>query len=307
MVRVAVLTYRRPDDLAAILPELSREAEAARSAGWEVDILVVDNDPQASAREIVTAAGVGYVHEPEPGIATARNRALDESAACDLLVFIDDDERPVEGWLNLLLDTYRRYGCAVVGPVISRFDGEPDPWIIDGGFFTRRRMPTGTEVTVAATNNLLLDLTEVRALGLRFDVEFGLSGGSDTVFTRQLVQRGGRMVWCDEAIVYDVVPANRATRDWVLRRSLRSGSCWSASSRHLARTPGERLRWLAADLGSGLARVAGGLVRLAAGFISRDRGLRAAGARNLARGTGLVAGVFGYRYFEYKRTGPTNG
>ena len=41
---------------------------------------MVDNDPQGGAREQVEAypaEWVRYVHEPEPGIAAARNRALD--------------------------------------------------------------------------------------------------------------------------------------------------------------------------------------------------------------------------------------
>lgn len=298
MVRVAVLTYRRPDDLSAILPTLAAEVAAVRTNGWEVDVLVVDNDPDASARALIPA-GTGYVHEPQPGIAHARNRALAESADCDVLIFIDDDERPVAGWLGMLLDAYTRYGCSVVGPVVSEFDGEPDPWIL--GFFDRRRLVTGTPVTVAATNNLLLDLAEVRRLGLSFDAEFGLSGGSDTVFTRQLTQLGGRMVWCDEAVVYDIVPAARATRSWVLRRSLRSGSSWSAASRRIARNGVERLTWFVRDLGSGLARLGGGLLRLAAGALSGNQSQRAAGMRNLARGLGLAAGAFGYRYFEYRR------
>ena len=38
---------------------------------------------------------------------------------------------------------------------------------IAGRFFNRRRLPTGTEVDVAATNNLLLDLIQLHELGLR--------------------------------------------------------------------------------------------------------------------------------------------
>ena len=93
---------------------------------------------------------------------------------------------------------------------MSRFAETPDPWIAAGRFFDRRRLPTGTDLEVAATNNLLLDLAVVRRLGLRFDAAFGLSGGSDTLFTRELVASGERMVWCDEAIVYDIVPTDRA-------------------------------------------------------------------------------------------------
>lgn len=307
-VRVAVLTYRRPQDIADAIPRLVAEAALAVAQGWDVDILVVDNDAAGSARDVVTALAaeasvpVHYAVEPVSGIAAARNRCLTESADRDLLVFFDDDERPVERWLTLLLDTHLRYQCAVVGPVISQFDSEPESWIAAGGFFNRRRMPTGTPVEVAATNNLLLDLREVRRLGLSFDLDFGLSGGSDTLFTRQLTVAGAKMVWCDEAIVYDMVPASRATRRWVLLRALRSGTSWSATSLRVADGTAQRVRWQLRDLGSGLARIGGGAARLVAGVVTRNEGLRAHGARNLARGAGLASGVFGYRYQEYKRS-----
>ena len=82
-----------------------------------------------------------YVHEPEPGIAAARNRALDEAGPADLLVFIDDDERPVDGWLARLVETYRvDRPTAVVGPVVSEYEQQPDAWVSAGRFFDRRRL-----------------------------------------------------------------------------------------------------------------------------------------------------------------------
>src|SRR4051794_383875 len=210
-VVVAALTYRRPGDLEELLPALVAQRASVEE---EVDILIVDNDPDAGARDQVAAFGDGvrYVHAAEPGIAAARNTALDAAGDADLLVFIDDDERPVRAWLSRLLSTWAEHRTtAVVGPVISAFEVEPGDWIRAGGFFTRRRMPTGTAIEIAATNNLLLDLAEVRRMGLRFDLRFGLSGGSDTLFSRELIAKGGTMIWCDEAIVTDVVPASRAT------------------------------------------------------------------------------------------------
>ena len=129
-VVVAMLTYRRPQDLAVAVPAFLAEV---RPHGGS--LLVVDNDPDGGAREYVTGLGderVRYVHEPRPGIAAGRNRALDE-VGDELLVFVDDDERPVAGWLQALLDCRARTGAAVVvGAVVSEFEEPPPDWVVAG-------------------------------------------------------------------------------------------------------------------------------------------------------------------------------
>jgi len=299
---VAALTFRRPDDLAALLPALADQA--GRSTD-DVSVLIVDNDPDGGARGLVEAFGRGvrYHHAPEPGIAAARNAALDQAGDADLLVFIDDDERPVAQWLDLLVATYRRSRpAAVVGPVVSEYAVELDDWVKAGRFFDRRRMPTGTETSVAATNNLLLDLAFVRSIGLRFDLRFGIRGGSDTLFTRALHAAGGRLVWCDEAIVTDVVPAKRTTRAWVLQRAYRSGNGDALTS--LALTPAASRRALlrARLVGRGGIRVLGGGASMLAGRVGRRLDLQARGRRTFARGAGMLAGTLGVAYEEYKRS-----
>jgi glycosyltransferase involved in cell wall biosynthesis len=301
-VLVAMLTYKRPDDL----PEATRAVvDQLDDVDGDASLLVVDNDPEASAMPMAARFDPGrvrFVHEPVPGISAGRNRALDESGHADVLVFVDDDERPEPGWLRQLVATWARTGAtAVVGPVVSTFAREPEPWIAQGGFFERRRPPTGTEVTVAATNNLLLDLRQLRDFGLRFDRALGMTGSSDTMLTRQIHRRGGRMVWCDEAQVVDVVPAARLTRRWVLQKAFRTGNSWSLvalklEDRRAARL-GQRL-WLT---GRGLVRVAGGVARMVAGVVTRSVAERARGARTLARGAGMATGAWGYVYAEYRR------
>ncbi|WP_318241486.1 glycosyltransferase family 2 protein [Cellulomonas avistercoris] len=298
-VTVAMLTYRRPDDLRTALPLVCDQLPAR-----DAELLIVDNDPDGGARSVVESFGdarVRYVHEPTPGIAAARNRAL-TAAGGDVLVFIDDDERPSPTWLASLLEVHEREGCAaVVGPVVSEYEVEPDPWIRDGGFFERRRPATGAVVEAAATNNLLLDMAVVRRLGLDFDVRYGLTGGSDTLFTRRLTAAGERIVWCAEAPVVDVVPRSRLTRRWVLQKALRSGNSWSRTSIELAPPGvaglGVRLRLL----GQGGARIAGGAARTLLGAVTRNRRHAAGGARVLARGVGLATGATGWIYTEYRR------
>ena len=99
------------------------------------------------------------MHEPAPGIAHARNRALDETVDDELLIFIDDDERPLDGWLAAMLDAYARHRPAgVTGPLFPEYETDPDPWLLAGGFFVRREFPDGHRVPAAGSGNLLLDL-----------------------------------------------------------------------------------------------------------------------------------------------------
>lgn len=300
-VVVAVLTFKRPDDLAELLPALIAQADARPE---RVEVLVVDNDPDAGARPCVAAhqGAVRYVHEPVPGIAAARNRALDEAGTADVLVFVDDDERPSERWLSTMLEHRRRTEVvAVVGPVVSEFVGEPSHWVAAGDFFRRRRMPTGTAVSVAATNNLLLDLAWIKAQGLRFDERFGISGGEDTLFTRRIAELGGVMEWNDEALVVDRVPAARLTAKWVLQRAFSSGNGWSCVALHLTRTPAQARRERAVLTGRGSVRLVGGLLRAAFGVLVRSAENQAKGLRTATRGLGMITGAWGFAYAEYRR------
>lgn len=296
-----MLTYRRATSLKAGLHALCGEVRAYGPG----QVLVVDNDPDAGARTVVesfTSRGVQYVHEPRPGIAAARNRGLDEASG--LLVFIDDDERPEPGWLMALVGTWLDTGAAgVAGFVRSEFSASLDPWIAAGRFFQRRQLPTGTDIDVAATNNLLLDLEQVHRLGLRFDDRFGLVGGSDHMFTASLTRAGARLVWCAEAVVVDQVPRDRQTRSWVLRRAFRMGNGTSLVRVALAEREGRVGAVRAGQCGQGLVRLAVGVPRVVLGTVGRSEDWQANGARNCARGAGLVFGAFGVVYAEYGRAG----
>ncbi|MGY1854930.1 glycosyltransferase family 2 protein [Modestobacter sp. SYSU DS0290] len=309
-VTVAVPTFRRPDDLRALLPVLLEQARAvtAGSGGRHpVEVLVVDNDPDGSAAAVAAAwaaSGVRYVTEPRPGIAAVRNRALDEAAGSALLAFIDDDELPQDRWLELLLATWdRSRAAAVSGRVLAEYQGELDPWLRAGEFFRRRSLPTGTAIGTAATGNLLLDLRQVRAHGVRFDAGLGLGGAEDTLFSRSLARAGAAMVWCDEAVVVDQVPAERMTRRWVLTRAWSHGNATTLTDLRLADGRADRLRARARGCARGATRVAGGAARWSAGLLLRSPRHQARGLRTLLRGAGMVGGALGLVYQEYARAG----
>lgn len=309
-VVVAVLTFRRPEELRRALPAIVEQmlAPDVREALLvAATALVVDNDPDGSASDVVRAYPdrlVRYVCEPTPGISAGRNRALDEAGDADVLVFIDDDERPRDGWLAALVATWRiDRPAAVMGPVESVFASEPDAFIFSGGFFGRPRIRTGTSIAVAAAGNLLLDLAQVRASGVRFDPRLGLSGGEDTLFSKQLARRGARMVWCDEAVADDFVPRARTTREWVLRRAWRTGLSTIVTDLYLADTARERAAVRVLGVARGGVRVLGGAAMYTLGLLTGSLGRRANGLRALYRGRGMVAGARGVKYEEYARAG----
>jgi glycosyltransferase involved in cell wall biosynthesis len=306
-VTVAIPTFRRPAELDRILPAVLEQGRALSSGdGFRVDVLVVDNDPAGTAEKVVRRRGdpdVRYVREPSPGIAAVRNRALDEAAA-RLLVFIDDDERPCPGWLDALLSTWRDSGAAAVpGRVVAEFTGDLDAWIEAGTFFQRFDLPTGTQVQVAATGNLLLDLDQIRRLGVRFETAVGLGGGEDTLFSRSLTRAGGRIVWCNESVAIDHVPPERMTRSWVLARSWSQGNASVLTDVRLAEGRFEALGVRATWLPGAVGRLVAGGARWLLGTMLRSDRHQARGARVLSRGAGMLAGVLGFGYEEYAREG----
>ncbi|TWE11818.1 glycosyltransferase family 2 protein [Rudaeicoccus suwonensis] len=307
-VVIAIPTFHRPERLAPLLAEVRRQAEAVRhlvADGTSPQILVVDNDAEGSARDAVTQAdvpGVQYVVEPIPGIAAARNRAIDEGCDHRLLAFIDDDEMPCERWLSSLIATWSDTGAAAVsGYVIPDYEQTPDPWIVAGGFFVRAHEPTGTLRTVAPANNLMLDLQQLRAVGLRFEDPFGLAGGEDTLLTRRMSAAGLRIVWCEESVVADLVPAARARRSWVLKRALSHGNTSSLVERELAGNPRKRRAVSARLVAGGSARVGAGSAKALAGTVVRSQQLQARGLRLAFRGAGMTVGALGVVVEEYAR------
>jgi glycosyltransferase involved in cell wall biosynthesis len=302
------LTFHRPDQLAdGLEPVLDQARHLVESSGGTITarVLVVDNDPDGSARGAVAelgAADVTYVIEPTPGIAAARNRALDESAQSDVLVFIDDDERPQPNWLASLVDTWQAYGsAAVAGRVVPVFTEEVDPWITDGRFFVRRKLATGTVVRAAAAGNLLLDVEQLASLGVRFDQRLGLGGGEDTLLTRQIVARGGTIVWCAESNAEDLVPADRLSRRWVLTRAWSHGNTTAVVDLLIARRARDRAVVRLRSILGGAARVLAGGARAVVGTVIRSNRHSARGLRAAFRGAGMAAAGLGIAYKEYAR------
>jgi succinoglycan biosynthesis protein ExoM len=226
-IAVCICTHKRPHLLRRTLEQLEAQATFGR---FTYSIVVSDNDRLQSAKPVVTTFSAAssiptsYCVEPEQNIALARNKAI-AIAKGDYVAFIDDDELPARDWLATLLSACEVHDAdGVLGPVRPFFDQPPPNWLIRGRFCERPEHRTGqrlhwkqTRTGNALVKKKLLDRTQPP-----FRREFG-NGGEDQDFFRRMIHAGHRFVWCNEAVVYEVVPPERWRRSYLLRRALLRG------------------------------------------------------------------------------------
>ena len=291
---VLIITFRRQHGLATLLEALANQR--SRGTDYRLSVVVCDNDEACTARPVADSAGVLYVAEPRRGIPMARNKALAATPAdADFICFIDDDEAPPTGWIAALLATQRQSGAgAVLGPVIPVFPpGTENSWAVRSGLLQRRRNPDGGPINYGATNNCLVSWPFVRDQGLRFDERMRFTGGSDFRFFRQALDRGLTINWAEAAAIEEAFPAERLRLSWVLARQFRTGNTYGIHDR----LEGGAVRF-ARRLATGIARIGLGTLMLPALPFSPRLGGRA--LAHILRGAGMVSGLFGAVYEEYR-------
>ena len=226
-ISVCICSYKRPEMLRKLLGELRRLETDDR---FTFSVVISDNDPEESGRVVVEdvlsdyPVRIDYVTEPRRSISHARNAAL-AKATGEAIAFIDDDEWPQPGWLINHLSALQRPGVAgVLGPVRPHFDQPPPDWVIRGRFCERPEHETGFVMPwqECRTGNVLFKRQILNGIDPVFLPEFGTAGGDVNFFWR-MMQNGHRFIWCNEAVVYEVVPPSRWRRRSA--RQCRSRQC----------------------------------------------------------------------------------
>lgn len=305
---VAVLTFRRPDLLAALLENYSR---IEMPSDCRVELLVVDNDAQASGLPTFSAwrdrlPAARYVVEPRLGIPVARNRALDEALAvgADALCFIDDDETPDSDWLVRLVEAWRQSGATLVGgPVEVAPPAAAATWmqrLMNASLVARAKRKFHGVASVAArggrftivTNNWLCDLRWLATTGLRFDERLLMTGGSDTAFCRAATAAGCQKAWAADAVVRETIPPDRLT----IRYQFWRGMSQSITHHHMKSAPRTPTH-CAATIGIAAVRAVLGLMLLAVPVFGV--GSLAMGIRSLGWAAGRMQALRGYKSSLY--------
>lgn len=226
-ITVCVCTFRRP----ALLKRLLDGVVAQESSNlFTYSVVVADNDSLESARELVcdmakrSGIPIRYCVEPRQNIALARNKAV-ENAIGEFIAFIDDDEFPGTRWLITLFEACRRHSVdGVLGPVLPQFDEPPPQWVIKGQFYQRPTYPTGYVIDwrKGRTGNVLLSKRIFLGQTQPFNPEH--LTGEDQEFFGRMIEEGYVFIWCDEALVFEVVPPVRWSRKFILKRTLFRGA-----------------------------------------------------------------------------------
>ena len=232
-ISLCIATYRRADRLAALLSDLESQQQLPD------EVIIVDNAPAGSARAVVEAHAAAhksfqlhYAIQPERGIAITRNLTV-AMASGDWVAFIDDDERAPAAWLAQLLEAARLHGAdGVLGPVVPVVPESAPAWIRRGGFYDFPRMATGGVVPLNRLRfgNVILRGEPLRAEPGPFNVAYGLMTGEDGDLLSRMVNKGAKVIWCDEAIVHEPIEPARLSFRWILQRALSGGQEFARKS-----------------------------------------------------------------------------
>ncbi len=227
-ITICIATLQRPALLKRLLTDLAGQETENH---FTFSVVVSDNDPAESARPVVAECcatlplPIEYVVEPRRSISHARNKSL-EPARGEYIAFIDDDEFPASDWLLRLYEALTAHQVAgAFGPVRPAYDPATPAWVKRAGFYERPEHPTGFPMpwVECRTGNVLVVREVLHQVNPVFAPQFG-GGASDQDLFRRLMDLGHRFIWCNEAVVFEVVPPGRCKRAFLIRRALLRGN-----------------------------------------------------------------------------------
>jgi len=235
--------------ISVVIPTVDRREQFQRAVegvlrqqtSFPFEVVIVDNSTSGSQRWILDAVApaqqsdaewnVRYIHEPRPGLASARNRGVAESRGT-YIVFLDDDERPLtEMWLEMLVSAVIGSGAtASFGPVYPQFEYCPKNfWNYLQSIYTRElKRADHDRITdlisaLGTGNSCFHKQSAFDDGGEGFSAEFDKTGGEDGDLLYRLRRAGRHLVWAANAPVIESVPAAKLEMHDLAQRRFRQG------------------------------------------------------------------------------------
>lgn len=229
-IGICIPTYKKKEWLLRLLKSISNQ-QVRNTDMYYITIYIADNEKNGSDSQINKLVNenypfkIIYTIENRIGIPFVRNRLIDLTKDQDIIIFIDDDEEVSVNWLYELLKCYEENNCDVVaGPVLGKLTENAPAWAKKGNFFSSDRYPDNTEIQFFYTNNTLINRRIFDDIINPFEESMAMSGGTDTLLSMKMKKMGYRYIWCDKALVYEVIPKERTRLSWYLKRRYRIGN-----------------------------------------------------------------------------------
>ncbi len=226
-VSCIVPTFGRPQGLVKALKSLVSQDTTLR-----FDIIVVDNHPDATARDVVAefkqthwVTEIKYLHEPNPGVANARNAAL-KLARGRYLAFLDDDQYASKNWLENMISTSISLNAGLIFcPTHARSDLSVDHKNAYLDFFSRTSSYSETQIidTFFGCGNSVIDLHKCELPDPPFCPTTNETGGEDDKLFTKILNNGVRAAWSHGTFAEEDVDPHRMTKSYIRKRSFAFG------------------------------------------------------------------------------------
>lgn len=236
-ISVIIATFNRAKNLRYFLDRLENHLTLS---GLPLEIVLVDNNSSDQTPEILASyktrsqLPVRTVREARQGSNHARNAGI-QTAKGELLVFTDDDVAFSEGWIGDLVEYMDTHpSCDVVtGSITPRFEVPRPLWLTDDILPLYGYQNFGDKSTDIHFPSFPVEMN----MAIRAHV-FTRYGGFDTSISRDdktLMSNDGKLFfyhlskkaavvrYIPGAHLYHLIPTDRLTVKWVLRRSFWQG------------------------------------------------------------------------------------
>ena len=232
IISVCIATYKREFLLDRLLESMIIQK---LPSDISLEIIVVDNDINASAKSIVEKFNnsnkifIKYFVQPEKNISLTRNMGV-KNASGEFICFIDDDEIASNKWLISLYNSLVQFNAdGAFGYTEPVFDEDIPDYLQHREFYFSSVGKTGTIAQFYFTTNTIVKADLIKSEVIPFDPTYGLTGGSDVHLFGRLKKKGAKFINCKEALAYEFIPKERGTKRYIFDRALRGGQAFVRS------------------------------------------------------------------------------
>ena len=195
---IIIVTRDRAEDLRSTLAAMGG---LEVPAGFEVELLVIDNGSSDDTAEVVRSCAipgvsVRFVLEKKPGLSNGRNRGLAEAKG-DIILFTDDDVRPPANWIAGMCEPILSGKADAVAGGVRIAPGLLRPWMSPmhrSWLASSEWLESGKPQAMVGANMVFSRKVLEKVPG--FDSELGagaLGSGEEGLFSAQLIEAGYRI------------------------------------------------------------------------------------------------------------------